>query len=112
MALSYSLIRLSYFCFVLPVLSTSCSHEIVVEDQEALILNNHGKRTINSLVVKPCSKPYEEFEEMAKNIKPGTTTFIRLYPGCFDADALDKNGEPVATQYKFRLPPQLRWDVY
>jgi hypothetical protein len=89
-----------------------CSHEIVLEDQESIIINNHGSRPIHSLLVKPCTKPYEEFEEMAKDIKPGSTIFIRLYPGCFDADALDENGEPMATQYKLRLPPQLRWNVY
>ena len=89
-----------------------CSHKVVIHDQDIIIINNHGTRAIHSLLVKPCSKPYEEFEEMAKDIKPGSTTFIRLYPGCFDADALDRDGELIATQYKLRLPPQLRWDVY
>lgn len=112
MPFSYSLTRLTYLCFFLTFLCAGCSHKIVVKDQEALIINNHGGRAIHSLIVKPCTKPYEEFEEMAKDIKPGTTTFIRLYPGCFDADALDENGELMATQYKFRLPPPLRWDVY
>ena len=107
-----SLRRLTYFCLFLTLLCAGCSQKIVVKEQEALIINNHGGRAIHSLVVKPCTKPYEEFEEMAKDIKPGTTTFIRLYPGCFDADALDENGELMATQYKFRLPPQLRWDVH
>ena len=112
MPCSDSLIRLTCFCLFLTLLGAGCSQKIVVKEQEALIINNHGKRAIHSLVVKPCTKPYEEFEEMAKDIKPGTSTFIRLYPGCFDADALDENGELMATQYKFRLPPQLRWDVH
>jgi hypothetical protein len=56
--------------------------------------------------------PYEAFEEIAHDIKPGETNLILLYPGCFDADALDEKGENMATQYKLRVPPQLRWDVY
>lgn len=93
-------------------LSMGCSKKVILEDQETIILNNHGPKPIHSLLVKPCTKSYDEFEEMGKDLKPGSTTLIRLYPGCFDADALDENGEPMATQYKLRLPPPLRWDVY
>jgi len=98
--------------YLLLMLVVSCSHQIVVEDQDSIILRNRGSRAIHTLLVKPCTKPYEDFAEMARDIKPGTTHLIRLYPGCFDADALDKNGEPMATQYKLRVPPQLRWDVH
>ena len=111
MPFSFSLIRLSSFFFLMLFIA-GCGHNVVVEDQETIIINNHGDRVIHSLIVRPCTQPYEKFEEMAKDIKPGTTTFIHLYPGCFDADALDENGELMATQYKLRLPPQLRWDVY
>lgn len=90
----------------------SCSHQIVAEDQDSILLRNRGSRTIHTLLVKPCTKPYEEFAEMARDIKPGSTQLIMLYPGCFDADALDKNGELMATQYKLRVPPQLRWEVH
>ncbi len=83
-----------------------------MEDQDSIILRNRGARPIHKLLIKPCTQPYEEFAEMANEIKPGTTKVIQLYPGCFDADALDENGELMATQYKLRLPPQLRWDVY
>ncbi|MDH5428739.1 MAG: hypothetical protein OEZ57_13835 [Nitrospirota bacterium] len=98
--------------FLLLFLAVSCSHQVVVEDQDSILIRNRGSRTIHTLLVKPCTKPYEEFAEMAREIKPGLTTLIRLYPGCFDADALDKNGELMATQYKLRVPPQLRWDVH
>ena len=104
-------VRIGLVIFLL-FLFIGCSHKIIVEDQESIIINNHGARAIHSLLVKPCTKPYEEFEELAKDIKPGASTSIRLYPGCFDADALDEKGELIATQYKLRLPPQLRWDVY
>ena len=102
------------FCLILffLFLFVGCSHELVVENQDSIILTNRGGRPIHTLLIKPCNKPYEELTEMASNIKPGSSTLIRLYPGCFDADALDENGELMATQYKLRLPPQLRWDVY
>ncbi len=113
MPFSFAIYRVISLSLLLPAfLLVGCSHNVVVEVQDSIIINNHGARAIHSLLVKPCSKPYEEFKEMAKDIKPGSTTFIRLYPGCFDADALDENGELIATQYKLRLPPQLRWDVY
>ena len=112
MPFSFPINRVISFYFVLPILLVGCSHDIVVEVQDSIVIRNHGARVIHSLLVKPCSKPYEEFEELAKNIKPGATKFIRLYPGCFDADALAENGELIATQYKLRLPPQLRWDIY
>jgi len=90
----------------------NCSQKIVVKDPDSIILNNHGNRTITKLVIKPCDKPAEEFKEMAQGIKPGATRFILLYPGCFDADALDENGEIMATQYRVRIPPQLHWHIY
>ena len=98
--------------FLLLLLAVNCSHQVLVEDQDSILLRNQGSRTIHTLLVKPCIKPYEEFAEMARDIKPGITKLIRLYPGCFDADALDKDGELMATQYKLRVPPQLRWDVH
>ena len=97
---------------VLLTLLVSCSHHVAMEDQDSILLRNRGSRTIHTLLVKPCTKPYEEFAEMARDIKPGSTKLIMLYPGCFDADALDKSGELMATQYKLRVPPQLRWDVH
>lgn len=102
------------FCLILLflLLFIGCSHKLVEENPDSIILTNRGARPIHTLLIKPCNKPYEELTEMASNIKPGSTTLIRLYPGCFDADALDENGELMATQYKLRLPPQLRWDVY
>lgn len=106
--------RLTHFCLflLLPILFVSCSEKIVVKNQDSIILRNHGSRPIHRLIIKPCKKPYEAYKEMAKDIKPGETTLILLYAGCFDADALDEKGENMATQYKLRLPPQLRWDVY
>ncbi len=98
--------------YLLTALLTSCGHTIAVENQDSIIIRNHSDQAIHSLLVKPCSKSYDEFEEMAQDLQPGSMTVIRLYPGCFDADALHENGEPMATQYKLRLPPQLRWDVY
>ena len=101
-----------YLILFFLLLFAGCSHELVVENQDSIILTNRGARPIHTLLIKPCNQPYEELTEMASNIKPGATKLIPLYPGCFDADALDENGELMATQYKLRLPPQLRWDVY
>ena len=113
MRFSFLTFRFPFVWLILcPLGLASCSQKIVAEDQESIIIRNHSSRAIHSLLVKPCSKPYEEFEQMGKDLKPGSTTLIRLHAGCFDADALDEKGEPMATQYKLRLPPQLRWDVY
>ena len=90
----------------------SCSQQVVRTDPDSMIIKNHGSRPITKLIVKPCNKPAQEFKEMAQNIRPGAMKFILLYPGCFDADALDENGEIMATQYKVRIPPQLRWNIY
>lgn len=114
MPFPHSLSRPTFFClFVfLPLLFVGCSEKIAVKNRDSIILRNHGSRPIHTLMIKPCTKPYEAYQEMAKDIKPGETTLILLFAGCFDADALDENGEIMATQYKLRLPPQLRWDVY
>ena len=114
MAFPHQISRLTHFFpfLLLPILFVGCSEKIVVKNQDSIILRNHGSRPIHRLIIKPCKKPYEAFEEMAHDIKPGETTLILLYPGCFDADALDEKGENMATQYKLRIPPQLRWDVY
>jgi len=100
------------FILLSSLFMVNCSQKIVVKDPDSIILNNHGNRTITKLVIKPCDKPAEEFKEMAQGIKPGATRFILLYPGCFDADALDENGEIMATQYRVRIPPQLHWHIY
>ena len=107
----FRLIHFSLFLLLLLQL-LGCHQKVVVENQDSIVLRNHGSRPIHSLIVKPCTKPYEAYQEMAHDIKPGGTTLILLYSGCFDADALDENGEIMATQYKLRIPPQLRWDIY
>ncbi|MDR4487104.1 MAG: hypothetical protein R3B83_06210 [Nitrospirales bacterium] len=100
------------FILLSALLLVNCSHKIVVKDPDSIVIKNHGSRPITKLVIKPCNKPAEDFKEMAQGIKPGATKFILLYPGCFDADALDENGEIMATQYKVRIPPQLQWHIY